>query len=81
MATTKKGSADKYCKILYKFEKIRAKNYCLFQESCDDEWFIYVRKLDNKTNKETDCQMIIAKDLPQWINAMKDTGWVEKEIT
>jgi hypothetical protein len=81
MAATKKGSTDKYCKILHRFEKPKAKTYCLFQESCDDEWFIYVRKLEIKTNKETDSQMIIAKDVPQWIDAMKRTGWEEKEIT
>jgi hypothetical protein len=71
----KKGSSEKYCKTLHRLEKTRAKTYCLFQESCDDEWFIYVRKLDLKTHKETECQMIIAKDIPTWIKSMEDNGW------
>ena len=73
--SAKKGSSEKYCKILHRLEKPRAKNYCLFRESCDDEWFVYVVKLDLKTHKETDCQMIIAKDIPTWIKFMNDNGW------
>ena len=71
----KKGTSEKYCKTLHRLEKPKARNYCLFQESCEDEWFVYVRRLDLKTNKETDCQMIIAKDIPTWLKSMEDNGW------
>jgi len=76
----KKGASEKYCKTLHRLEKPKARNYCLFQESCEDEWFVYVRRLDLKTNKETDCQMIIAKDIPTWLKSMEDNGWEIKKI-
>lgn len=72
---TKKGTSEKYCKTLYRLEKPRAKTYCLFQESCEDEWFVYVTKMDVKSHKETDSQMIIAKDIPIWLKSMEDSGW------
>jgi hypothetical protein len=71
---------DRYGKTLYRLEKPRARNYCLIQESEDDDWFIYVRKLDIKTHKETDSSMIIAKDVPQWLDGLERTGWVQKDI-
>jgi hypothetical protein len=77
----KTNTKEKYGKVLYRLEKPKARNYCLFQESQEDEWFIYVRKLDLKTNKETDSSMIIAKDVPQWLKGFEETGWVHKDIT
>jgi L-rhamnose mutarotase len=77
----KASTKEKYGKVLYRLEKIKARNYCLFQESSEDEWFIYVRKLDLKTHKETDCSMIIAKDIPQWMSSLENSGWVQKDIT
>lgn len=77
MAATK----EKFGKTLYRLEKPKARNYCLIQESHEDEWFIYVRKLDIKTHKETDSSMIIAKDIPQWLKGLESIGWVQKDIT
>lgn len=76
----KTAAKEKFGKTLYRLEKPKARNYCLIQESHDDEWFIYVRKLDNKTHKETDSSMIIAKDIPQWLDGLEGSGWIQKDV-
>ena len=75
-----KEQKTKYGKILHRFEKPKGKMYCILQEDGDDDWFIYSRKMDSKTNKEKDSSMIIRKDLPQWIQGLLEYGWIEKEI-
>lgn len=70
---------EKFGKTLFRLEKPKARNYCLIQESHDDEWFIFVRKLNIKTDVEMDSSMIIAKDVPQWLEVLERSGWIQKK--
>jgi hypothetical protein len=66
-------------KILHKFEKPRSKTFCIMEEDTEDPWFVYVKKIENKSGKVSDSSMIIAKDVEDWIEALEKSGWAKKE--
>ncbi len=76
----KETKESKRGKILYKFEKPRSKTYCVIEEDKDEPWFVYVKKIENKSGKLNDSSMIIAKDVDSWVQGLKESGWIEKEI-
>lgn len=65
-----------YGKILYRLEKPKARTYYLVQEDAEDSWFIHFRSMEIKSNKEKKTEMIIRKDLDQWINWLNGMGWL-----
>ena len=71
-----KEQKERYGKTLYKMEKPKAINYLLIEEDIDDDWFIYVRKIDKKTKLEKDRSMIIRKDLEDHLIGWKSLGWI-----
>lgn len=75
----KESKESKGGKILHKFEKPRAKTYCIIEEDKDDPWFVYVKKIEIKTGKLNDSSMIIAKDVDDWVEGLQKSGWVKKE--
>ena len=64
-------------KVLYILEKPKAKTYYKIVEDKDDPWFIYIQKIDKKTNQIQKNSMIIAKDLESQLNLIKSDGWEE----
>lgn len=67
-------------KILYKFEKPRAKTFCVIEEDKKEPWFVYVKKIENKTGKLNDKSMITAKDVDSWVQGLKESGWIQKDL-
>ena len=70
-----------YGNLLHRLEKPRAKFYYLYSEDAEDPWFVYVRKMDKKTNKEIDRSMFVAKDIPQWLDWQLRSGWANPQTT
>lgn len=65
-------------KILHRFEKPRSKTYCIIEEDKDEPWFVYVKKIENKSGKLNDSSMIIAKDVDDWVKGLEESGWIRK---
>jgi len=75
----KENKERKGGKILYRFEKTRAKTYCIIEEDKDEPWFVYVKKIEIKSGKLNDSSMIIAKEVEDWVEGLEKSGWVKKE--
>lgn len=76
----KEKKESKGGKILHKFEKPRSKTYCIIEEDKNEPWFVYVKKMENKSGKLHDSSMITAKDVESWVQGLKESGWIQKDL-
>jgi hypothetical protein len=63
--------------LIFTLKKTGAKSYYKIYEDIDDPWFIYVLYIDKKTNSVKRNSMMIAKDIPSYLELLRKDNWVE----
>ncbi len=63
--------------LIFTLNKTGARTYYKIYEDADDPWFIYVLHFNKKENSLKGNSMIIAKDLPGYLDLLKREKWVE----
>lgn len=58
-----------------KLTKPGAKTHIVFSPQKEDNWFVDVDHIDNKTGKITRSSMIIEKDVESFMNQYLSAGW------
>lgn len=59
-------------------EKYRSRQKICISTDFDDDWFLYVKWVENKNGLVSHSSMIIRKDLPGWITYLESMGWKQK---
>ena len=44
----------------------------------EDDWFLYINWIEKKSGKCAESNMIIRKDLENWLRYLGTMGWVKK---
>lgn len=57
------------------FNKKRAKTTVIFKPDNEDDWFVDVIQIENKSGKEISKSLIIQSDVPVWISIYLEEGW------
>jgi len=70
-------------KLIHVFDKPRARQRIevwIDYQMDEDGWFLEFMYVEKKTQKMAHKHCIILKDLPTWINSIKNEGWIESEL-
>jgi hypothetical protein len=59
-------------------EKYRSRQTIHITTDTEDDWFLYVKWVENKKDIVSHTSMIIRKDLPGWITYLGSMGWKQK---
>jgi len=73
----KEPPARNFGEILHTLSKPKAKTSYIFQEDKDDDYFAFFRKIEKKSSKETECSLMLRKDIPEWLSWLSNSGWNE----
>ena len=65
----------KDAKRIYTLKKARSPHRIEYIEDPEDDWFVYVVKIANKSGKWESFSMIIQKDVDQWVGMDIRAGW------
>lgn len=68
-------------KVLHRMSKTRSTIIIEYVEDPRDEWFIYVVRITKKNQEWKSCNMIVQKDLCNWLIHNKTEGWTEDITT
>jgi hypothetical protein len=62
---------------MIRLNKPKSRQHVIIETDRNDDWFLYVKFIENKTEEVTHTSMIIRKDLPGWITYLGSMGWKE----
>jgi hypothetical protein len=61
-----------------KLKKPKSRRRIDIETDSDDNWFLYVKTIENSTEETVHCSMIIRKDLESWISSLESQGWIKQ---